>query len=154
MLRLRSFSLALLVVLVVLAGGSSAFADAAVTLTPSAGCPGKDVSVSPPCSHILTSGPSMLTSGFSLCPPPNPRGLFCGFTVSQSASPGEYSVTCDYEGGSDTVPFTVDPSLCPPPVGGCLQPVNTFAVLAPWLAVIGLVGCIGVVGVVVKRRLA
>jgi len=37
-------------------------------------------------------------------------------------------------------------------VGGIVIPVNTFAVLAPWLAVIGLVGCIGTVVVVAKKR--
>lgn len=38
------------------------------------------------------------------------------------------------------------------PVGGVVIPVNVFAVLAPWLAVIGLVGCIGTVVVVAKKR--
>jgi hypothetical protein len=38
------------------------------------------------------------------------------------------------------------------PVGGVMIPVSTFAVLAPWLVVIGLVGCIGTVFVVVKKR--
>jgi TolB protein len=38
------------------------------------------------------------------------------------------------------------------PVGGNVQPVNAFAALAPWLAVIGLVGCIGTVFVVAKKR--
>jgi hypothetical protein len=36
------------------------------------------------------------------------------------------------------------------PVGGVISPVNTLAVLAPWLVVIGLVGCIGTVVVVAK----
>jgi hypothetical protein len=40
---------------------------------------------------------------------------------------------------------------CCPAVGGCVQPVNTFAVLSPWLAVIGLVGCIGTVVVVARK---
>jgi hypothetical protein len=39
-----------------------------------------------------------------------------------------------------------------PPVGGFVTPVNTFAVLAPWLAVIGLVGCVGTAVVVVRKR--
>jgi hypothetical protein len=38
------------------------------------------------------------------------------------------------------------------PVGGFIMPVNTFAVLAPWVAVIGLVGCIGTVVVVSRKR--
>jgi hypothetical protein len=37
-------------------------------------------------------------------------------------------------------------------VGGVVIPVSTFAILAPWLAVIGLVGCIGTIAVVVKKR--
>ena len=37
-------------------------------------------------------------------------------------------------------------------VGGAVMPVNGFAVLAPWLAVIGLVGCIGTVAFVTKKR--
>jgi hypothetical protein len=36
------------------------------------------------------------------------------------------------------------------PVGGLVMPANTFALVAPWLAVIGLVGCIGTIVVVVK----
>jgi len=40
------------------------------------------------------------------------------------------------------------------PVGGVMIPVNKFAVLAPWLAVIGLVGCIGAAVVVAKNRRA
>jgi hypothetical protein len=37
-------------------------------------------------------------------------------------------------------------------VGGVAIPVSTFAVLAPWLAVIGLVGCIGTLVVVARKR--
>ena len=35
-------------------------------------------------------------------------------------------------------------------VGGAVMPVNILATLAPWLAVIGVVGCIGTIVVVVK----
>jgi hypothetical protein len=47
--------------------------------------------------------------------------------------------------------------LCPAAVGGTavggfLVPANSFAVLSPWLVVIGLAGCIGVVVVVVRKR--
>jgi hypothetical protein len=45
----------------------------------------------------------------------------------------------------------VDPLGCPA-VGGVVLPVNTFAILAPWLAVIALVGCIGTVVVIRKKR--
>lgn len=37
-------------------------------------------------------------------------------------------------------------------VGGEVATANTFAVFAPWLAVIGLVGCVGTVAVVVRKR--
>jgi hypothetical protein len=48
-----------------------------------------------------------------------------------------------------------DLEACAAPVGGVLTPANTFAIVAPWLAVIGVVGCIGaVVVVVVKKRRA
>jgi hypothetical protein len=38
------------------------------------------------------------------------------------------------------------------PVGGMVMPANTLALVAPWLAVIGLVGCIGTLVVVAKKR--
>jgi hypothetical protein len=38
------------------------------------------------------------------------------------------------------------------PVGGVVMSVNTFAVLEPWLAVIGLVGCIGTIVVIAEKR--
>jgi streptogramin lyase len=38
------------------------------------------------------------------------------------------------------------------PVGGYLSPMNTLVILAPWLAVIGLVGCISIIVVVAKKR--
>jgi len=37
-------------------------------------------------------------------------------------------------------------------VGGVVMPANTFAVLAPWVAVIGLVGCIGTIVAVTRKR--
>jgi len=40
------------------------------------------------------------------------------------------------------------------PVGGIVIPANNFAIVAPWLAVIGLVGCIGTAVVVAKKRRA
>jgi hypothetical protein len=38
------------------------------------------------------------------------------------------------------------------PVGGIVVPVDTLAVLAPWLVVMGLVGCISTAVVVAKKR--
>jgi hypothetical protein len=37
------------------------------------------------------------------------------------------------------------------PVGGVVTPANTFAIVAPWLAVIGVVGCIGTVVVLASK---
>jgi hypothetical protein len=54
--------------------------------------------------------------------------------------------------GNFLIRVDIDPIVAP--VGGIVAPVNTFAVLAPWLAVIGLVGCIGTVVVVAKKRRA
>ena len=59
------------------------------------------------------------------------------------------SGTCNVPGALDLVLTFGNPAAA---VGGVVMPLNTFAVLAPWLAVIGLVGCIGVVVVAKKRR--
>jgi hypothetical protein len=45
-----------------------------------------------------------------------------------------------------------DPGLAASPVGGYLSPMNTLVILAPWLAVIGLVGCISIIVVVARKR--
>jgi TolB protein len=37
-------------------------------------------------------------------------------------------------------------------VGGVVIPANNFAIVAPWLVIIGLVGCIGTAIVVAKKR--
>lgn len=37
-------------------------------------------------------------------------------------------------------------------VGGVLMPVNTLALVSPWLALISLVACIGTIAVVAKKR--
>jgi hypothetical protein len=79
----------------------------------------------------------------------------CTFLVSESAC-GHYTVTLALEYGENSEPigygqFDV-PSTCCAVVGGCVQPVNTFALLSPWLAAIGLIGCIGTVVVVAKKR--
>jgi len=107
--------------------------------------------------NFLSSVPDGLVVGGS-CGNIQPDGtLDCQFDVSESASCGHYTVKVmvhipdqtDIEIGS--APFDVAGTCCPA-VGGCLQPVNTFALLSPWLAVIGLVGCIGTVVVVAKKQ--
>jgi len=56
------------------------------------------------------------------------------------------------------VAFKTYVALPPPPepvsapVGGVVIPANNFAIIAPWLAVIGLVVCISTVVVVAKKR--
>jgi hypothetical protein len=57
-----------------------------------------------------------------------------------------------YTGGDFLLRAYVDPVSGP--VGGIMIPVNTLALVAPWLAVVGLVGCIGTVVVVAKKRRA
>jgi hypothetical protein len=54
-----------------------------------------------------------------------------------------------------TCTFTNCPlGSCPSPeaVGGVVTPANTLALVAPWLAIVGLVGCIGAVFVIRKKR--
>jgi hypothetical protein len=46
----------------------------------------------------------------------------------------------------------VDPYTPPAPVGGIVVPADMIAVLAQWLAVVGLIGCIGTVVVAAKKR--
>ena len=75
---------------------------------------------------------------------------------------GQYSaLTFSYNSpsqpSSNCVGFTVAPGYpyhtASIPVGGVVMPANKFAIAAPWLAIIGLVGCIGTVVVVAKKRL-
>jgi hypothetical protein len=53
-------------------------------------------------------------------------------------------------GGIDVDDFDLE--ACPAPaVGGVVMPANNLAIVAPWLAIVGLVG-IGTVVVVAKKR--
>jgi hypothetical protein len=88
------------------------------------------------------------------------RNVQCTFRVSESATCGShYTVTLALSADEASIdqgiligsaPFVV--ACCA--VGGCVQPVNTFALLSPWLAVIGLVGCVGTAALVVRKRRA
>jgi len=69
--------------------------------------------------------------------------------LSNIGTTGGFTVTFRDDFGSASATYTVD---CPGPVGGVLMPTNTFVLLSPWLAVIGLVGCIGTVLAVVRKR--
>ncbi len=55
-------------------------------------------------------------------------------------------------GGDLMARALVDPVSTSAPVGGVVLPVDAFVILAPWLAVIGLLGCIGTVAIVVRKR--
>ena len=166
----KMISMVLLVVLVALAGVSPVFAPTFMTLTPAAACPGATVSISANIPFQDTFGGvigAVVTSdpgGLIASDPQNclisDTPVECTFLVSESASCGRYTVTVTLtertEGGiltlgSASATFDVAGPCCPA-VGGCVQPVNSLAMLSPWLAVIGLVGCIGTVVVVAKKR--
>jgi hypothetical protein len=54
-------------------------------------------------------------------------------------------------GGIDIDDFDLE--ACPAvAVGGVVMPAGMFAILAPWLAAIGVVGCIGTIAVIAKKR--
>jgi hypothetical protein len=161
----KTISILSLVVLVALAGGSPAFATdgAFITLDPAAACPGAMVIVR---GNIpfdsngdlifprLYSVPIGLVPGtrYKCLPATGEDNIVCSFSVSESASCGRYEVIVTLENiGSASAVFDVAGPCCPA-VGGCVQPVNTFAMLSPWLAAIGLIGCIGTVAVVAKKR--
>ena len=177
----KTISMGLLIVLVALAGVSPVFApfESSITLTPAAACPGATVSISVNIATDVVGGGISIAavSPLSFLEPvvsSDPVGLIaeqkcgpdvtdttvdnvlCTFVVSESASCGHYTVTVTPPLGgvgaigSGSASFDVAGPCCA--VGGCVQPVNTFAMLSPWLAVIGLVGCIGTVVVVAKRR--
>ena len=170
----------LLIVLVALAGVSPVFApfEPSITLTPAAACPGATVSISvnipiPPdvvgggisiaavsplgIGAVVSSDPDGLMAepecGRVVADPTYTFGtVLCSFVVSESASCGRYTVTLDESGRSVSGIFDAVGPCCA--VGGCVLPVNTFALLSPWLAVIGLVGCVGTAALVVRKRRA
>ena len=178
----KMVSIVLLVVLVALAGVSPAFAlKDNLIITPTAGCPGTKVSVTG-YFVALAGGLSLDSDPYGLladrdCEALQGSGGYgaifaCTFVVTpiatssigDSACPGTYTVTMtltndlDVIVGSASAQFTVG-QQCPTapfcstaPVGGCVQPANTFALVSPWLALIGLVGCIGTVAVVARKR--
>ena len=172
----------LLIVVVALAGVSPAFAqpdETVISFTPAAACPGATVTftlsaftdivgggisiaaVSPlgTSTVVLSSNPDGLTTDTPSCVSEDFGASFsrsCTFVVSESASCGHYTVIVGENTGGPfnrvlgSGTFDVAGSCCA--VGGCVQPVNTFGLIAPWLAVIGLVGCISTVVAVAKKR--
>jgi hypothetical protein len=172
----KTISLALLIVLVVLVGVSPVFApvERVIIFDPPSACRGATVTFTLPAGpgDIVGGGISIAAvsplAGGEVVLSSNPDGLSasdrpecsffdseCTFQVSESARCGRYTVTItSLTGGlgaaSISGTFDVAGSCCA--VGGCVQPVNTFALLSPWMAVIGLIGCMGTVVVVTKKR--
>ena len=176
----KTISMLLVVVLVALGGVSPVFArPESITFDPPAACPGATVSISAniPILPVVVGGGISIAAvsplGIGAVVSSDPGGLvgeqdcgivrdttvdtvLCTFVVSESASCGRYTVTVtlpgDGLGAGFSGVFDVAGSCCA--VGGCVQPVNTFALVSPWLAAIGLIGCIGTVAVVAKKRRA
>lgn len=174
----RTTSILLLMILVGLAGISPVFAnEEGFIFTPPAACPGERVTFPFPIVDDVVGGGIGVAAVSPLVAPTlvsvdsDPVGLvavgspecsvgksICTFVISESARCGHYTVAVTFEFAFDgrarvTVygPFDV-PATCCPAVGGCVQPVNTFALLSPWLAAIGIVGCIGTAIVIAKKR--
>ena len=162
---LKTISIAFLIL--VLAGASPALAGvdgAYLTVTPTSGCSGTQVTL---VAHWTVSGGADL----SLLVSPDvelfvgdlvghcflddtAKLLTCTMVIAESVPSGPYTLTFKAEGSPGTelaIAYLDVLSTCEA-VGGSVQPVNTFAVLSPWLAVIGLVGCIGAVVVRKKRH--
>ena len=177
----KTIAMGLLIVLVALAGVSPVFAQNGLfglTFDPPAACPGTEVQVyvvpDQASTESLAHAANGLVTSFSVSSDPvgliaeqnclggsffDPSIPVCRFLVSESASCGTtYTVTWSMKTTIEpNPPITEDlgsglfeVSCCA--VGGCVQPVNAFTIVAPWLAVIGLVGCVGTVVVVARKR--
>jgi len=128
-----------------------------ITLSPSFGPAGTIVQVTgvgfdpEPTNCIISSSPSGLISN-AVCMLSGGDIVSASFTVG-CAPAGPYTITVtdsiyhtpSYEGS-----FNNEGGTCA--VGGIVEPVNTFALVSPWLAVIGVVGCICTAIVVAKPR--
>jgi hypothetical protein len=82
-------------------------------------------------------------------------GCSSGQPNSFDILPGEGAIIHLKAGDTVRCTFTNCPLAdCPAPeaVGGVVTSVSTLSILAPWLAVIGLVGCIGTAVAVAKKR--
>jgi hypothetical protein len=129
-----------------------------ISLSPACGPPGTVVSLSGSgfgaSEHdpTISSSPDGLISGATIA---IVDGVVSGTFVVAAGAQGPYLVTLHTIGigQSASADFNTNcPSVGGAPVGGVVEPVNTLAVLAPWLAIIGLVGCIGTVVVIRKKR--
>ncbi len=79
---------------------------------------------------------------------------FEGRSVYGDSVAGVTANSCCGPGGSHNLMIRaeIDPTAYGAPVGGFVESVNKLTVLAPWFAVIGLVGCVGTIVVVAKKR--
>jgi hypothetical protein len=133
---------------------ASAIARPPMTLTPISGAAGTIVAIKAYVlgegSCIISSSPNGLIS--------NPVCTLTGHGATESASftvacapAGLYTVTVTgAEEDEQSVVFNNEGGACA--VGGIVMPVNTVALVSPWLAAIGLVGCIGTIVVVAMKR--
>lgn len=164
MAGLKAIAIMALIVVVALAGVSPAY-GASLEVAPTTGCPGTAVTLlaTGPSSSISlqTGGPVELFAEDGSCQVSVNGGvtLGCAFVISESVCSGSYTIT--FTSGSESVTAYfyvlstcsgVQPCEVGAPVGGFIQPVNTFALLSPWLAVVGVVGCISAAVVVTKKR--
>jgi len=158
-MRFMKFLAIMLAVSIVLSLTASAYADT-ITITPSLGPVGTHVVVTTgedftlgDTSCTVSSKPSGLISNPTcvLSPVDLGQSASASFTVA-CAPAGDYTVTLTGNPSENQVStsFSNEGGSCP--VGGVVMPANTFAIAAPWLAVIGLVGCIGTAVVVAKKR--
>lgn len=164
----KAISILSLMVVVALAGVSPVYGTS-LTVSPSSGCAGTIVTI----EYSFPSGSDVDVSSIFLKYP----NLFepfqcsvrilddtvegrCEPRVSASACSGRYAFTAIEDGQVVATAYFTVPSTCPgvqpcpvgAAVGGCVQPVNSFALLSPWIAVIGVAGCIGTVVVFAKKR--
>jgi len=160
---LKTISIVLLVVVVALAGASPVFAYDGLEINPASACQGTEVVVyfsdamGSLNTIVISSDPDGLSIQFDPKTDCHKAPYRCEFVVDESASCGQYTVTLtNYKGDQariiGSILFEVPSKCCAGPVGGCVQPVNTFGLIAPWFAVVGLVGCIGTAVLVAKKR--
>jgi hypothetical protein len=133
----------------------SAHAASIASITPSSGPPGTFVTVTGIIFNPLdlfcdiSSSPSGLMLG-STCAI-NFGTASASFTVA-NVPPGLYTVTLTGYLGQTSDSASSSFTVTGGPVGGVVMPANTFALVAPWLLIIGLVGCIGTLVVFARKR--
>lgn len=134
-------------------------------LNPNSGCPATSVFLVDDLGGygnraVLSSTPSGLIKAGYRCQVEADHEPECWFTISDCVVAGTYMVIVTltrYDGSLESSgwSFTVRedcPDLGPCPVGGVVEPVNTFVALGPWLASVCLVGCMTIVVLVTKKR--